>query len=47
MHEHTCTGVPGAAWFSQQSDIYRNEKEGRGGEDGRRRSVMISVVLTN
>lgn len=27
MLEHTRTGVPGAGWFSEQSDIYRSEKE--------------------
>lgn len=46
MLEHTSTGVPGAGWLSEQSDIYRSEKEKRRYWRGRR-SVMIPVVLTN
>lgn len=34
MLEHTSTGVPGAGWFSEQSDIYRSEREKRGGTVG-------------
>lgn len=34
MLEHTSTGVPGAGRLSEQSDIYRREKEKRGGTVG-------------